>query len=184
MNYLLFALVGLVDGIDKFVEKYNPLQLNFRKIDCENKLMINERPLRLKEIWLTAVILLAAVAFSHAQDCHSFKEGNFAYAAEEHKDWHIERVGEYQLEHSEKHDVLFVASLEWTDECSYLLQYVSVSNPKYFDAYGKLLKCEVIPISNERYEIVVDDEGEILTYIMERTPEEKIVDGTVESPVK
>lgn len=181
---MFFASIRLVDAIKKFVEKFNPLPCALRKGICENSFMINERPLRLKKSWLTVVYFLAAVAFSYAQDCHSFKEGNFAYAAEEHKDWHIERIGEYQLEHSDKYDVLFVASLEWTDECSYLLQYVSVSNPKYFDAYGKLLKCEVIPIDEDQYEIVVDDEGETLTYIMERVPEGKVVDGTFESPVK
>jgi len=121
------------------------------------------------KVSVAILLFFLSSAESNSQDvsCENFKEGNFAYTEEENKHWKIERLGAYQFEHSEEYDVLFVASLEWIDECSYLLQYVSISNSKYFDAYGKLLHCEVIPIDDFSYEVVVDDEGEILTYVME-----------------
>jgi len=117
-------------------------------------------------------VLLSVSLQGQDVHCKWFKEGKFKYTEAEHGDWDIERLGAYQFEYSEKYDVLFVASLEWVDECSYLLQYVSISNSKYFDAYGKLLYCEVIPIDADSYKVVVDDEGEIISYLMNKVPDD------------
>lgn len=110
-------------------------------------------------------VFLAPAAFSQS-GCDSFKEGDYAYANPAHAHWEIERVGEYQLEYSEKYDVLFVASLEWTDECSYTLQYVSISNPDYFGSYGKILHCSIEPVDEHSYRVVVDDDEAPTAYLM------------------
>jgi hypothetical protein len=125
-------------------------------------------------ILFSFVLFLSPFVKSQDINCKWFSEGDFEYVEAENMHWEVERLGAYQFEHSEKYDVLFVASLEWVDECSYLLQYVSISNSEYFDLYGKLLHCEMIPIDDESYEVVVDDEGEMLTYVMKKLPEENV----------
>jgi hypothetical protein len=87
------------------------------------------------------------------------------------------------LEHSKKYDVLFVATIEWTDKCSYTLQYVSINNPKYFGAYGDLMYCTIEPVDERHYYIRSEKNGEVNKYLMEMDPDKTVVDNDI-LPVK
>jgi hypothetical protein len=136
-----------------------------------------------RALFIVLLFLIASTFLQGQSLCDLYKEGEFGYVNAQYRDWEIERIGEYQLEHSKKYDVLFVATIEWTDQCSYTLQYISIDNPKYFGAYGELVHCTIEPVDQRHYYIYAEMDGETDRYLMEMDPVRTVVDNDI-WPVK
>lgn len=82
-------------------------------ISCKNK---NSTPLQDKKV------------IKQELNCAQFKTGVFTYDDKEYDGWTITRDAKNSIERNITTGEEIVSSIEWQDECSYILKYVSHKN--------------------------------------------------------
>lgn len=102
------------------------------------------------------LLLLSVFAITscsgQTKDCSKFKTGTFKYSSPEYSSQTIVRNDSIQIETNSKNNVEIVTSVEWVNECKYILTYVDVVNyPKKDEVIGKKITIDIISSDGNTY---------------------------------
>lgn len=84
-------------------------------------------------------------------DCEGYKKGTFKYVLESKKDWEIIRRGEIQIERNTVTGVEIKAKMNWTSDCTFILEINEVKNLENTDVIGNMIQVEILSSNTDKF---------------------------------
>ena len=101
------------------------------------------------------IIILVLTFSSCAQEkkCSEFKVGTFEYSDPKFSEWKVNRTDSTQIEISTKSGIEIFSSIEWKNDCEYVLTYKKVLNSgsDVNDLVGQTIQVEIVETKSDRY---------------------------------
>ncbi|WP_298499755.1 hypothetical protein [uncultured Algibacter sp.] len=101
----------------------------------------------MKNIFITALLFATISIFSQNNTCSNFKTGEFKFANPKYSEWIVIRNDSVQVEISNKSGMEIFSSIEWTNDCNFILTCYKVLNADKKNIIGKVFNVTI----NETY---------------------------------
>lgn len=91
------------------------------------------------------------------KDCSHFKTGTFKYANPSYANFIVVRDDSIQIETDTVNNAKIIGSIEWIDNCKYILTYKEAINLPQNNLMGKQIEVKIVEADNKGYKCRASD---------------------------
>lgn len=93
-------------------------------------------------------------SYTQEKNCFKFKTGNFEYSDAKYTEWKVTRTDSTQIEVNTKTDIEIYSSIQWLNDCEYILTCTKVKNPTSDNIIGKVYHVKITDVFSNRYNCI------------------------------